>query len=752
MRRSFGWSNSPVLHTRRQFLQITAIGGGALLATFEFPIVARGAGPAALPVPLGVFVLIHPDDTVVIGARGCEIGQGVRTSLPMLIAEELEVRWDQVRVEQLDFGIQAGDKPDTFTNRYGSQFAGGSTNISDGWTSLREAGAQVRELLILAAAQVWGAQPGSLTAREGVVRHADGRRATYGELASRAAKLPLPAGPFTLKDRKDFRIIGRPTGVADCADIVSGRARYGSDASVPAMLFAVIARCPWFDGRLKSFDDSAARKVRGVRAVVPIPPPPPGEFSRNLAAGVAVVADNTWAAIQGRKALRIEWQPGEWAKDSTRALEQRCREAVASASNAQTGRANGDVADSWKNAARRVEAVYRTPFLAHATMEPPGAFIELAPDRARLVASMQSPGGASRMIHAMTGIPRLNIAVEMPRAGGGFGRRLQNDFVAEAVLVAQAVQRPLKLLWTRDDDLQNDFYRPFGVHRMRAALDAGGKVRGWSHRVAATSRKYRAGMDDEPDWVGTLDVDGFPAGCVPDYLAEFVDVPFGLARGWWRAPLHTFTAFAIQSFVDEAAAAAHRDPLELRLEMLGEARDLDYREHGGPVFNTGRLAAVLREAARRIDYSRQRPRGRAVGIAAHFTFGGYTAHAFEVSATGTDWRIENCVCVADVGQVVNPSGVHAQLMGGTVDGLSAALGQEITVENGRVQQSNFDGYPLLRITDAPKVETHFLPSALPPCGAGEMGVPSAAPALANAIYAATGRRLRDLPLRRFSVG
>jgi len=740
-----------VSHTRRQFLEIT-LSGGALLATFKLIEPAEAAAGSTTPVPLGAFVRIHPDNTVVIGARGCEIGQGVRTSLPMLIAEELEVRWDQVRVEQLDYGIQAGDKPDTFSNRYGSQFAGGSTNISDSWQSLREAGAQVRGLLIAAAAQRWGAEPGSLSARDAVVHHADGRRATYGELAARAAQLPLPTGPFTLKDPQDFRIIGRPTKVADCADVVSGRARYGIDASVPAMLFAVVARCPFFDGRLKSFDDSAARKVRGVRAVVPIAAPPPGEFTRNLAAGVAVVADNTWAAIQGRKALKIEWQPGEWATDSTRTLEQRCREAVAATRDVQTGRANGDMATAWKNAAHRVEADYKVPFLAHATMEPPGAFIDLGQGRARLVASLQSPGGASRMISAMTGISRLDIAIELPRAGGGFGRRLQNDFVAEAVLVAQAVQRPLKLIWTREDDLQNDFYRPFGVHRMRAALDAGGKVLGWSHRVAATSRKFRAGMEDEPGWVGTLDIDGFPAGCVDHYLAEFVDVPFGLARGWWRAPLHTFTAFAIQSFVDEAAAAARRDPLELRLEMLGDARDLEYREHGGPVFNTGRLAAVLREAARRIDYSRRRPKGRSVGIAAHFTFGGYTAHAIEVSATAKSWRIENCVCVVDVGQVVNPSGVHAQLMGGTVDGISAAVGLEITVEQGRVQQSNFDGYPLLRIADAPKVETYILPSTLQPCGAGEMGVPSAAPALANAIFAATGSRLRDLPLGRFSVG
>jgi len=315
------------------------------------------------------------------------------------------------------------------------------------------------------------------------------------------------------------------------------------------------------------------------------------------------------------------------------------------------------------------------------------------------------------------------------------------------VLVAQALKQPVKLIWTRDDDLRNDYYRPFGVQRLRAAADKDGKLTGWSHRVAATSRKWRADSAEAPDWMGTLDIDGFPANCVPNYLAEFVNVEFGLARGWWRAPLHTFAAFATQSFVDEVAAALGRDPLELRLEMLGAPRDLEYREHGGPIFSTGRLAAVLREAARRIEYGRKLPKGRGIGLACHFTFGGYAAHAIEVQARDSGWRIERCVCVADVGQVVNPAGVEAQLMGGTIDGLSTAIGLEITVANGRIEQSNFDGYPLMRMPDAPKVETHVLASPMPPSGAGEMGIPSAAPALANAIYAATGKRLRNLPLR-----
>ena len=346
-----------------------------------------------------------------------------------------------------------------------------------------------------------------------------------------------------------------------------------------------------------------------------------------------MVADNTWAAMQGRKALKIEWAPGAWAQGfHRRHLEAALPRGGGRRRDIQTGRSDGDMKAAWAGAAKKIEADYKVPFLAHSTMEPPGATIHIAGDRVKLIASLQSPGGASRMINAMTGIPRLNIDIELPRSGGGFGRRLENDFVAEAVLVAQAVKQPVKLLWTRDDDLQNDFFRPFGVQRLRAAADKDGKVTGWSHRVAATSRKFRADRDDDPDWVGTLDVDGFPAACVPNYLSEFVNVEFGLARGWWRAPLHTFAAFATQSFVDEVAVALKRDPLELRLEMLGAPRDLKYEEHGGPIFSTGRLAAVLREAAKRIDYGRKLPQGRGIGLACHFTFGGYAAHAIEVQA------------------------------------------------------------------------------------------------------------------------
>jgi isoquinoline 1-oxidoreductase beta subunit len=389
------------------------------------------------------------------------------------------------------------------------------------------------------------------------------------------------------------------------------------------------------------------------------------------------------------------------------------------------------------------------PLLAHATLEPPHALIDLQPKRARLIASLQSPGGASQMIHEMTGIARPDIAIELPRVGGGFGRRLQNDFVAEAVLVAQKAGAPVKVIWTREDDLQNDFYRPFGLHQLTAMLDRQGAITGWAHRVAATARKYRAaGMEDESDWIGCVDPDGFPAGCVANYLAEFLPVEFSIPRGWWRAPLPTFAAFPIESFIDEVARAAGSDPLALRLKLLGAPRELPYRDHGGPKLHTGRLAGVLNRAASVIGYGRKLPAGHGIGLASHFTHGGYVAHALEVAVPKSgSVEVVRCVCAADVGEIVNPLGLEAQMMGATIDGLSTALNLEITVRDGRIEQANFPDYPLMRMAAAPEVEVQLIDSGFAPCGAGEMGIPPVAPALANAICAATGRRMRRLPLR-----
>jgi len=739
--------------TRREFLHVSVSAAGGLAVTLVWPALATAEGatppklPPAVSQPLGSFVRVEPDGSIVIGARGCEIGQGVRTSLPMLIAEELDVPWSAVAVEQLPYGLMAGRNPQEVASRYGPQGAGGSTSIPDAWYELRQAGARARWLLIQAAAQVWQQSAEGLRTQDAHVVHPDGRRLSYAELAPRAATLTPPSGDVPVKDKSAYRIIGHATRVADARDIVTGTAAYGIDAALPGALTVLIARCPYFDGSLGELDDAQARRIPGVRQVVTIPPPRAGApLERNLAAGVAVVAEDFWSAHRGREALRIRWTAGPGGKDSSAALEQRATAAFAK--NGLVARQDGDFAAARRAAARVVERSYVEPFLAHATMEPPNALIDLKGKRALLLASLQSPGDASRMINAMTGIPRPDIEIRLPRTGGGFGRRLQNDFVAEAVLVAQRVGAPVKVLWTREDDLQNDFYRPFGAHRLSAALDAAGRVTGWSHRVAATARKWRAAdMEDESEWVGCLDRDGFPAGCVGNYVAEFLPVDFQLARGWWRAPLPTFAAFPVETFLDEIAHEAGQDPLALRLALLGAPRELDYRDHGGPKFHTGRLAQVLRQAARGIGYGRELPRRHGVGLASHFTHGGYVAHAIEVAVSmqgGLD--IVRCVCAADVGTIVNPLGLEAQFMGGTIDGLSTALSLEITVKDGRIEQSNFPDYPLLRMARAPDVEVHLIESEFPPCGAGEMGIPPVAPALVNAIFAASGVRLRRLPI------
>jgi len=735
---------------RRRFLAVALSASGALLVGIRLARAADDDLPVELLgddlTAIGPFVRIERDNRVVIGARGCEIGQGVMTSLPMLIAEELDVDWSQVRVIQLPYGYIDTDKGPS--NKYGDQGAGGSTSVSDGWKDLREAGATARWLLVEAAAREWNLPRDQLRTESGQVIAPDGRKLTYGALARSAASIDPPDAPPPLKKPEAFHIVGTPTRVADARDIVTGRSGFGIDAYVAGALTAVILRCPLLDGTLDTLDDSEARKVAGVRDVIHVPGPKADEpFSGPLADGIAVLADNTWAAIKGREQLKVTWKPGPWAKESTSALAAKANELLDKNEDGVVVRREGEMDKARKQARYKVQARYEMPFLAHATMETPGALIELRQDSALLIASLQSPGGASEMISRLTGIPRGAIEIRMTRAGGGFGRRLENDFVAEAVLIAKAAGKPVKLIWTRDDDLQHDFYRPFGVHALAATLDRKKKVTSWSHYCAATPRAYRENGRQRRIFDGCLEPDDFPAGLVANLDKTFFSVPSGMPRGWWRAPIHNFHAFSVQSFVDEVAVATKQDAVQLRLAMLGEPRQIPYSGHGGPLFDTGRLANVLMRCAQKIGWGTRRDDGRGVGIACHFTFGGYAAHAFEVSVAGTDLKIHRAVVVTDVGRVINPLGVEAQMMGGTIDAISAALHLAITVKDGEVQQKNFPDYPLLRMAQAPQsVEVDIVESTAEPSGAGEIGVPSAAPALANAIYAATTVRVRKLPI------
>jgi isoquinoline 1-oxidoreductase subunit beta len=742
--------SAPIDRGRRRFLTVALCASGALLIGVRSALAAGEERPIELLgddlTAIGPFVRIERDNRVVIGARGCEIGQGVMTSLPMLIAEELDVDWSEVRVIQLPYGyVDTDDGP---ANRYGDQGAGGSTSVPDGWKDLRKAGATARWLFVAAAAKEWNLPADQLRTESGQVIAPDGRKLTYGALARTAAAIDPPADAPALKSPDAFRIIGKPTRVADARDIVTGRSRFGIDAYVANALTAVMLRCPHLDGRLDTLDDSQARQVAGVRDVIRVPGPKPDEpFSAQLADGIAVLADNTWAAIKGREQLKATWKEGPWSKESTSALAARANELLDRNEGGVVVRRDGDMEKARKGARYHLEARYEMPFLAHATMEPPGAVIELKQDSALLIASLQSPGGASEMINRLTGIPRGAIEIRMTRSGGGFGRRLENDFVAEAVLIAKAAGRPIKLVWTREDDLQHDFYRPFGVHALAATLDRHKRVTGWSHHCAATPRPYREYQRKRRIFDGCLEPDDFPAGLVANLDKTFFGVTSGMPRGWWRAPIHSFHAFAVQSFVDEIAVATRQDAVKLRLAMLGEPRLIPFSGHGGPNFDTGRLANVLRRCAERIGWGVRRNDGHGLGIACHFTFGGYTAHAFEVSVAGSELRIHRAVCVVDVGRVVNPLGVEAQMMGGTIDAVSTALHLAITVKDGEVQQKNFPDYPLLAMAQAPQsVEVEIVESTEPPSGAGEIGVPSAAPALANAIHAATTVRVRKLPM------
>ena len=733
--------------TRRDFILVTATAAGGLVASTYLPTLARAAAASAsaAPAALGAFVRIEPNGMIVIGARGAEIGQGVITSLPMLIAEEMDADWASVQVEQLPLGIEASPTPPGFRSKYGSQGAGGSTNIPEGWNELRQIGAQVRWRLVHAAAQRWNVKPEAVRTESGSLIGPSGQRGHYGEFAEAAAKLTPPAGELPLKPASAWRILGKPQPTVDVDAIVTGRARYALDVREPGMLTAVIARCPYFGGEIERVDDAKARAIPGVRHIVRISAPLEGALLHQLAAGVAVVADDTWSALQGRDALEISWKPGPGATDSTAALEARCIAALEKPG--AVVREDGDARAAYAAAHLALDASYTMPILSHATLEPQNAYVKLEKDRALVITGTQSPGQVNLVVHELTGIPRLAIEVQLPRSGGGFGRRSETDVVSEAVLIAKQVNAPVKLMYTREDDLRNDYFRPFGVHRLRATLDADAKLTSWWHATAATPVPWRMrGMEQAPAWMATVDEDELPASLVANFRNEFTPIDFQLARGWWRAPVPTFTAFAAQSFVDELAHLAKRDPVEFRLALLGEPRVLDYRGHGGPKLDTGRLAHVLRLAAEKIGWGRSVASGRGLGIAAHFVFGGYTAHAVEVEVADGALKIHRCVVATDVGQPVNPLGLEAQIMGGTIDGMSAALHQEITVKDGRIEQSNLGDYRLLAMREAPRVEVHIVPSTLPPAGAGEMGTPTIAPALANAIFAATGKRLRRLPL------
>jgi isoquinoline 1-oxidoreductase beta subunit len=694
---------------------------------------------------LGPYVRIEPDGTTVIGARDPEGGQGIRTAEARILAEELDADWNKVIVEPLDLGVSNANGEPHWT--YGHQIASGSTSVPAAWNDLRNVGAAARELLLRAAATHWQTGVANLRTSRGVVIAADGRKLGYGELAEAASKLKPANAPPRPKTPAQYVLIGQDAGDVDARDIVTGRQHYAIDDWFGDALVAVIAHCPFPGGTLAHLDDTEALKLKGVEKVMTIPAPDSARAlgTQQLATGVAVLAADTWTALQALAKVDVRWQPGAQTAEGDQALTEAAATTFA-ADPAKAVRTDGDFTEAAKRASHKFKAEYRCATIAHADLEPPNALVRVDNQQALIVAPVQNPRATFDTVRRLTGLAPDKITIQLPRAGGGFGRFLETDYVAEAVMLAKAAGKPIKLMWTRAEAFAHDTYRPFSVHWLEACADRKRSLTGWTHRIASTSRL--AGREPRSRWwLSEMHPDDLPAGLVGNLQYAWYALDSTLPRGSYRASSHAVNAFATECFLDEIAHQLKLDALKFRLALLGEPRKLPYRGHGGPVLDTGRLAWVLQLAADSIGWNKPHPQGHGFGLACHFTFGGYVAHAVEVSMEGTRLVIHNVGCAADLGRVVNPLGARAALVGATLDGFSTALRERITLKEGRVVQQGFKDYPLATMAQMPHdVQVILVPSQENPTGAFDMGFPSAAPALANAIFAGTTVRVRQLPL------
>ena len=714
---------------RREFLKVTALAGGGLaIGSWWEPLSA--AGQLVEPFAPNAFIRITADGVITIVSKNPEIGQGIKTSLPMLVAEELDVPWSMVTIEQ------AASEP----AKYGSQVAGGSTATPAHYDSMRQAGAAARQMLVAAAAATWGVPEADCTTGGGMVRHAGSKRAMrYGALAAKAATMPVPDLKLVkLKAPKDYSVIGTSVPGVDNPAIVRGKPLFGIDVTVPGMLHAVYQKCPVFGGKVVSANLDAVRAMPGVRQAFVLEG---GTALAGLLGGVAILADTWWAANQARLKLQVTWDEGFTAAQSSVGFAERAA-TLAAGTPQRTLRKDGDALAALTTAARTVEAEYSYPFLPHATLEPMNCTARVADGKVEIWAGSQNPNSGRQLVARTLGVAEADVTIHMTRAGGGFGRRLNNDYMVEAAAIAKQAGVPVKLLWSREDDTQHDFYRPAGFHYLKGGVDASGALVAWKNHFVSFGEGQGFAAS------ANMGATEFPALFVPNYQLDSSVMPLGVPTGFLRAPGSNALSFVAQSFIDELAVAAGKDPLQFRLDLLGTPRAVE--ENGRMIYDAGRMRGVLESVRDRSGWGKRAlPAGHGLGVAFHFSHRGYFAEVVEASVSSRGGvRVHAVWAVGDIGrQIVNPSNAINQVQGSIIDGLSEAFAQEITIVGGKVVQSNFHDVPLVTMSQSPPViDVHFVLSENAPTGLGEPALPPVVPALCNAIFAATGRRIRSLPL------